>query len=711
MAKAKLAVDVGGTFTDIILICEEKNIFTVHKVPSTIEDQSIGVVKGIEEICENANVPLSDVDYILHGTTVATNITIERNGATVGMLTTKNYRDILHIARHKKVENFSIQQDLPWQSEPLVKRRHRLPITEKLSAPSGEITTPLKEEDVRAAVQQLKHSGVDVVIVCFMFSFLNDVHERRAKEIVNELWPEVLCFTSSEVVPQIREYERFSTTAMNAYVAPKVSRYVDHLVNSLERIGSKGKLHIMQSSGGMASVEMATATPVTLLKSGPAGGILAAVRWGELDNIENLISVDIGGTSADISVIPNRTAKLVNSLDATVNSSPVLTPMVDVETIGAGGGSIAYVDSGGAFRVGPKSAGANPGPACYNQGGQDPCVTDANIVLGRLDKEQFLGGDLNIDPELSFKAMEGLAKQLNMTTEEAALGVLKIINNHMALSVRASSVKKGTDPREFSLFAAGGAGPLHAVDLADAIDSKSVVVPTYPGVAAAIGLLVGNLKYDFIKSRVASSENTTEEVISTINNDFEGLIDKAKTQLKKDGIDSKFIVIERIAECRYVGQGIELRVPLPEGELTEDSMNEIYNNFHKVHEQEYGHHFSDTHVQIITLRVIGTGQIPSMEIPKLESGNRDNPKEAIAYVRDTVFEIDGVIKRIPTPRFKRDKLLAHDMINGPAIVVQRDSTTLIPPNWEATVSIYGTLLVSAKNITIETEQELVKIGL
>jgi len=708
MAKAKLAVDVGGTFTDLILISEETNTFTIHKVPSTIEDQSIGVVRGIEEICENANVPLNDVDYILHGTTVATNITIERDGATVGMLTTKNYRDILHIARHKKVENFSIQQDIPWQSQPLVKRRHRLPITEKLAAPSGEVAVPLDEGEVREAVQKLKDSGVEVVIVCFMFSFLNDSHERRAKEIVNELWPEVLCFTSSEVVPQIREYERFSTTAMNAYVAPKVSRYVDHLVSALERIGSKGQLHIMQSSGGMASVEMATATPVTLLKSGPAGGVLAAARWGELEEIQNLISVDIGGTSADISVIPNRTAKLVNSLDATVNSSPVLTPMVDVETIGAGGGSVAYVDPGGAFRVGPKSAGANPGPACYNQGGKDPCVTDANIVLGRLDQEQFLGGDLNIDPALSFEAMGRLAKQLNMTTEEAALGVLKIINNHMALSIRASSVKKGTDPREFSLFAAGGAGPLHAVDLADTVDSQSVVVPTYPGVAAAIGLLVGDLKYDYIKSRVASSEDITSEVISTINEDFKGLIEQAEKQLIKDGIESECIVIEKIAECRYVGQGIELRVPLPEGNLGEESMNEIREKFHRVHKQEYGHHFPDTHVQIITLRVIGTGEIPAMSLPVLESGNRDNPEEAIVYVRDTVFEIDGEIKSLPTPRFKRDKLLAHDIVSGPAIVVQRDSTTLIPPNWEGTVSIYGTLLVSAKEVTQDIKRKLEK---
>lgn len=698
MSKARVAVDVGGTFTDLILLSEDTNQFSVHKLPSTVQDQSIGVVKGIEEITDKADVPVSSLEYIYHGTTVATNITIERNGATVGMLTTKNYRDILHIARHKKVHNFSLQQDIPWQSNPLVKRRHRIPVEEKISAPNGEITTPLKEVDVREAVKRLKEADVDVVIIGFMFSFLNEAHERRAKEIVNEMWPEIQCFTSCEVVPQIREYERFSTTAMNAYVAPKVTSYLNSLQNSLKEMGSDGSIYTMQSSGGMATIDIASATPVTLLKSGPAGCVLAASYWGELENIENLISVDIGGTSADISVIPNREVKMINALEASVNHSPVLTPMLDIETIGAGGGSIAYVDAGGAFRVGPRSAGANPGPACYNQGGTEPCVTDANIVLGRLDKEQFLGGTLEIDPDQSFKAMQVLADQLGMTIEEAALGVLKIINNNMALSIRANSVKKGTDPREFSLFASGGAGALHAVDLADAVESNSVIVSLYAGVAATIGLLVGDLQYDYIKSRIASSDSfTNKELITAINNDYKELEKNAADQLKKDGISAGNVRVSRIVECRYVGQGVELRVDVPDGEIDEDKMHEIRERFDQTHNNEYGHDFEGDPVEIVTLRVIGTGITPDITIPRLSNGGRVNPIDAVDYVRDTTFEVDGKIDSYSTPRLKRDLLLANDVVSGPAIIVQLDTTTLVPPLWEATVSEFGTLLIE-KNI-------------
>src|SRR5699024_9505520 len=296
----RVGVDVGGTFTDLILVDETAIEVNVNNVPSTTNDQSVGVIKGIKELCLISDAGVEDIDYVLHGTTVATNITIEGNGAKTGMLTTRNYRDILHIARHKKSENFSIQQSLPWQDNPLVKRRHRLPITEKLQAPDGSIRTTMEEQEVRDAVKKLKAENVDVIIVGFLFSFLNDVHEKRAKEIVNEIWPEIKCFTSSEVAPRIREYERFSTTAMNAFVAPKVNQYIDNLVLSLEEANVKGKLQIMQSSGGMASSQKATMTPMNLLKSGPAGGVLAASWWGQLDGIEDVISVDIGGTSADI---------------------------------------------------------------------------------------------------------------------------------------------------------------------------------------------------------------------------------------------------------------------------------------------------------------------------------------------------------------------------------------------------------------------------
>lgn len=695
----RIGVDVGGTFTDLILVDEVKQKIHVYKIPSTLEDQSIGVINGIKKLCENAEIPISEIDYILHGTTVATNITIENNGATVGMLTTKNYRDILHLARHKKVENFSIQQDLPWQSNPLVLRRHRLPILEKLAAPDGHIRTELNEKEVREAVLKLKEAKVESIIICFLFSFLNDVHEKRAKEIVKEMWPEVQCFTSAEVVPQMREYERFSTTAMNAYVAPKVNHYIDNLVNSLDVAGVKAELHIMQSSGGMSTTEMAAVRPVTLLKSGPAGGVLAAAWWGELEGVNDIISVDIGGTSADISIIPNNMPKMINPRDAEVNGYPVLVPMIDVETIGAGGGSIAYVDTGGAFRVGPKSAGANPGPACYGLGGKDACVTDANVILGRLDPEQFLGGDIQLSRESSVKAIEEtLCSQLNMSVEEAALGILKVINNNMALSIRANSVRKGIDPREYAILAAGGAGPLHSVDLAETVGSNLVMVPNYPGITAATGLLVGDLKYDFIKSRIVPLSQPTTETISTINNDLQELIHSAHTQLMQDGIQPEDISMERIAECRYVGQGFELRVPIPEGQLDEATLSMIAGRFHDIHLIEYGHSFPENTVELITLRVISTGQTPTLKLPELASGERMNPEKAVMYVRETVFEVDGEIRWLQTPRYDRTKLLANDIVMGPAIIVQRDSTTLVPPEWQATVSTNGTLFVAPKVI-------------
>ncbi|MFC4799318.1 hydantoinase/oxoprolinase family protein [Neobacillus sp. GCM10023253] len=695
----RIGVDVGGTFTDLILVDQLNNEIHVHKVPSTLDDQSKGVIRGIKELCEKAGVPVSEVDYVLHGTTVATNITIERNGAVVGMLTTKNYRDILHIARHKKAQNFSIQQDLPWQAHPLVLRRNRLPITEKLAAPDGKVKVPLNEEEVRQAVSQLKEANVDVVVVSFLFSFLNDAHENRAKEIVKEMWPEVLCFTSSEIAPQMREYERFSTAAMNAYVAPRVNNYIDHLVNALDDAGVKGELHIMQSSGGMATSEMAVDKPVTLLKSGPSGAVLATAWFGELEGIENIISVDIGGTSADISVIPNNTPKIINPRDCEVNGYPVLVPMIDVETIGAGGGSIAHIDAGGAFRVGPKSAGSTPGPACYGQGGENPCVTDANVVLGRLDPEQFLGGDLKLHSELSYKAVEEkIASQLNMSVEEAALGILKIINNNMALCIRAKSVSKGIDPREYALFGAGGAGPLHIVDLAETIGTNLVIVPNYPGITAATGLLVGDIKYDYIKSLITRFDRADDEMIDSINAALEELTNTAKAQLIQDGVDPENIEIERIAECRYAGQGFELRAAIPDGPVTQESMKEIVQNFHAAHEEEYDHHFPNNIVELITLRIVATGKTPSLRLPKIASGERLNPNEALMYVRDSIFEVDGEIRKVSTPRYDRSKLLANDVVEGPAIIVQRDSTTTVPPKWQAAVSENGTLFVAHKVI-------------
>ena len=443
---ARIGVDVGGTFTDLILESGGSaagaaggggRVF-VHKVPSTPEDQSRGVIRGVLEICAEAGVAPGDIKQIVHGTTIATNTVIEYSGAEVGMLTTRGFRDILHMARHKRPHNFSVQFDVPWQSRPLVKRRNRIPVTERILPPDGGVDTALDEDEVRAAAELLRSREVDAVIVCFLFAFLNDAHERRAKEIVKEAMPAAYVSCSSEVVDVIREYERFSTAAMNAFIGPRTSYYLNNLATALKENGVDAQLRVMQSNGGVTTLAGAAERPVTILMSGPAGGVIGGQWAGDMSRVRNLITVDIGGTSADISVVPDGEVRIMNPRDTQVGGYPILAPMIDLATIGAGGGSIAYVDAGGAFRVGPRSAGAEPGPACYGRGGTESTVTDAQVVLGRLDPEQFLGGGLEIDPARSRKALEdNLCGPLAMSLEEAALGVIRVIKlQHVARDPR-----------------------------------------------------------------------------------------------------------------------------------------------------------------------------------------------------------------------------------------------------------------------------------
>jgi len=440
------------------------------------------VVKGVLQVCQLAGVSPKDIDLLYHGTTVATNMVIERDGAEVGMLTTRGFRDILHMARHKRPHNFSLQYEVPWQSKPLVKRRNRIPISERLMPPTGDVEVPLNEDEVRAAAELLKKRGINSIIVAFLFSFLNNDHEMRAKEIISSVHPEAYVYASSEVVNVIREYERFSSTAMNAYIGPKSARYLSSLESRLREEGINSQVRIMQSNGGISTVDNSSARPIGLLLSGPAGGVIGARATGEQNKISNIITIDIGGTSADISVIQDGNLRIKNPRDTEVAHLPVLVPMLDIDAIGAGGGSIAYIDDGGAFRVGPKSAGAVPGPSCYGNGGEHPTVTDAQVVLGRLDQEHFLGGDIVIKPELAEKAIEThIAKPLGMSVTDAALGILKIINNNMSLAINSNSVAKGIDPRGFSLMGFGGAGPLHAVALAEMISAKNVISPAQPG--------------------------------------------------------------------------------------------------------------------------------------------------------------------------------------------------------------------------------------
>ncbi|MBO0662882.1 hydantoinase/oxoprolinase family protein [Jiella sp. CQZ9-1] len=690
----RVGVDVGGTFTDVVLerTRNGEQEVVVTKVPSTIHDQSEGVVAGVLQVCRAAGVEPGEIDILFHGTTVATNMVIERNGAEVGMLTTKGFRDILHMARHKRPHNFSLQFDVPWQSKPLVKRRNRIAITERIMPPDGSVEVALNEDEVRAAAELFKKRGIDAIIIGFLFSFLNDAHEQRAKAIVREVLPDAYLCTSLEVVNVIREYERFSSTAMNAYIGPKTALYLKRLEGRLRDNGVTAMVRIMQSNGGISTVAKSSEQPIGLLLSGPAGGVIGG-RWtgGHCDT-GNVITIDIGGTSADISVIQNGEQRIKNPRDTEVAGLPVLVPMIDIDAIGAGGGSIAYIDPGGAFRVGPRSAGASPGPACYGRGGTEPTVTDAQVVLGRLDPEHFLGGDLSIDPERSKAAIaEHIAGPLGMDVTTAALGILKIINNNMALAINANSVAKGIDPRSFTLMGFGGAGPLHSVALGEMIHAKDVVSPLQPGITAAMGLLVTDLQYEYTRSVVAMLNSADAETFAKINAVADELIAEANAQLDADGIAVADRRFRKIMECRYVGQGFELRAEMPAEPLREDNVKVVIDNFFDVHKQQYGHAFRDQVTEGVTLRVVASAAVEPLRLPSLAEGGRANPDDALLHVRKTVFE-DGV--PVDTPRYDRTKLLARDTVAGPALITQHNSTTLVPPGFLATVLAHGDIRIT-----------------
>ena len=433
-----VGVDIGGTFTDILLYDTATADAHVHKVRSTPDDPGRAMVTGILELCRQAGVDASDVEAIFHGTTIATNAVLEHKGAVTGLVTTKGFRDIVHIGRHQRPQNYSIMQDIPWQSKPFVMRRHRKVVTERVVPPSGTVLVPLDENEVRAAAIQLREAGVEAVAVCFLFSYLNPEHERRAAAIVREELPNAFVTTSAEISPQFREFERFTTACMNAFVGPQVGRYLRQLERAVDAEGVAGELRVMMSNGGLASVDSAAERPVTLLLSGPAAGILGGVWAGELSGRGKLITFDMGGTSADIGIVTERGVTEASARDTSVGEYPLLVPMIDVHTIGAGGGSIAHLDEGDAFRVGPYSAGAVPGPACYGLGGEEPTITDANVVLGRIDPDRFLGGEIRLEPELARDAVRRLADRLGLGLVETAEGIVTIANASMARAIRSS---------------------------------------------------------------------------------------------------------------------------------------------------------------------------------------------------------------------------------------------------------------------------------
>ena len=687
----RLGVDVGGTFTDLIYVHDEAGKILVHKVLTTPEDPSQGTVQGIRELTEEADESPGALDQVFHGTTIATNIVIEHSGAKVGLITSEGYRDILHIARHKKPLNFSNYQDLPWQRYPIVRRRYRLTVPERITT-DGSVLVPLDEEKAREQVRRLKDAGVDAVAVCFLFSFLNPEHEQRVAQIVRDEFPDAFLSVSSDVLPQYREYERFSTVCLNAYIGPKVSRYVRRLEEELEAMEVRTGLHLMTSASGVATAEGAVARPVNLLMSGPVAGVVGGIWTGKQAGFDNVITLDVGGTSADIGLAQEGRLRMKHLLDTKVGPYQAMIPMVDVDTIGAGGGSIAYVDQGGIFRVGPRSAGADPGPAAYGRGGTEPTATDAMVNLGWLLPEAFLGGEMKLRAELARSAFEeGPAKMLGMSVEEASMGAIQILTHSMVQSIEENSVRKGYDPRDFALVAEGGAGPLFAAQIALEVGTPWVLVPSYPGVTAALGLLATDMVYEYVSTVYQRLSKLDAAALERV---FEGLEEQARAQLERDGIPSDRVLIQRVADCRYLGQGYELRVDVGAGAIDADWAGRLRADFNDIHEREYSRRFEEADIEIPNVRVRGVGVQPALETPEVEHGP-ETPEDGLRYEGEAWFRVEGKLDKVPTRYYDRASLRAGNRLLGPAIVNQYDSTTVVPPGISARVDRFG-------NIVIET---------
>ncbi len=686
----RVGVDVGGTFTDLIYVDDEAGVIRVHKLPTTPADPSQGTVQGIQEVTSAAGESPSALDSVFHGTTIATNIVIEHNGATVGMITTEGYRDILHIARHKKPLNFSNYQDLPWQRYPVVRRRYRLTVPERVTR-DGSVLVPLDEEKAREQVRKLKETGVDAVAVCFLFSFVNDAHERRVAEIVREEFPEAFLSVSSEVLPQYREYERFSTVGLNAYIGPKVASYVRRLQDELTALGVQTGVHLMTSASGVATAQAAVERPVNLLMSGPVAGVVGGIWAGKHAGFENVITLDVGGTSADIGLAQEGRLRMKHLLDTKVGPYQAMIPMVDVDTIGAGGGSIAYVDQGGIFRVGPRSAGAVPGPAAYGRGGTEATATDALVNLGWLSPEAFLGGGMALDADLARKAFEdGPAPALDMTVEEASMGAVQILTHSMVQSIEENSVRKGYDPRDFALVAEGGAGPLFAAQIALEVGTPTVVVPPYPGIAAAMGLLATDMVYEYVAT---THQRLSKLDAAVLQKRFQELEELAVNQLVEDGIAAESIVVQRIADCRYLGQGYELRVDAAAGVIDDAWAERVRADFHDVHEREYSRRFEESDIEIPNIRVRGIGLTPALRTPEIPAGD-DSPDAALRHEGSAWFRVGGELREVPTRYYERGALKSGNRLVGPAIVTQYDSTTVIPPGLTAHVDRFGNIVIA-----------------
>ena len=686
MVAYALAVDVGGTFTDIVLCNLESNTQSVHKTPSTPDDPSVGFMTGLAEILSANGVNPDELAHVFHGTTIATNSVLENKGAPVGLLVTAGYKYVLEIARHGTPR---LANPNTWvKPERPVRPRDCLEVRERIAF-DGEILQPMDESDVRRAARHFARAGVATVAVALLHSYANPAHERRARAILAEELPGVPVSLSSEVLPVYREYERAITTVLNAYVTPRVSRYIDNLKQSLEAFGTGAAFSIMKSNGGIIGADTAARQPVYTALSGPAAGVMAAAQIAESAGVENCISFDMGGTSTDVSLLRNREPGL--TLNGRLGDWPIQLPMLDIATIGCGGGSIAAVSPYGSLTVGPDSAGADPGPACYGKGATRPAVTDANLALGRVNT-RIVGGRLALDAEAATRAIgDAIAGPLGLDVATAASGILKIANNAMVGAIRNVSVERGHDPRDFALVAYGGAGPMHAIDVAKLLGIETVVVPPHPGITSAYGLLAAEFKNDYARTFPQRSSDYDLDSMAAVFGELES---EGREWLHGEGVSADSHSIARSADLRYAHQGSELTVPYQQKQVNAEGLREMLSEFHRQHEQLYGFSLEQP-VEIVTLRVTAAGQVGQVKMqPRPDGGGDDNTSgldDALLERRPVYF--DETAGFVECPIYRRESLPPASELDGPAILEGMDSTVVINPGWRARIDEYGNCIL------------------
>ncbi|HJS97235.1 MAG TPA: hydantoinase/oxoprolinase family protein [Solirubrobacteraceae bacterium] len=675
----RLGVDVGGTFTDVLVLEEERGTLTLEKVLSTPEDQSVGVLEGVRQACRRLGVEPSELDAILHGSTVVTNLILEGKGATGGLLTTQGHEQILHLARA-----WTPGPLYGWMGmikpSPVVELWRTRTVSARMSA-AGQVVRELDEGEVRAALEELVAQGIESLTIAFLNSYVNPEHEQRARDIALAAHPDLPVSISSDLVSEYREYERTLTAVLNAYAKPQVAKYVDHLESSLNEAGFSGRLDIVRSDGGTMSVASTKDRPIDIAFSGPSGGAVGAAYLAREIDLPDVLTIDMGGTSTDVALCQGGTPPIKR--DAQLGYYQFQSRSVDIHSVGAGGGSIAYLTAVGSLRVGPRSAGAAPGPACYGRGGTEPTVTDANVVLHRIPPGALLADTLQIDEEAAKRAVQPIADGLGIELTAAAEAILSIANENMHAALRVVSVERGYDPRDFGLIAFGGAGPLHANALGRLIHADPIVIPPTPGVLSAFGFLASDVQNEFARTYLRILEETPADALAEL---LRSLRAEGDEWLAREGIADQARAFEFFADCRYHMQDIQIPCRLGLDELSNGYAGRLREQFEGEHRRRYGFDL-DVPIEIATIRCVGKGERPL----KLSQDGTNGAASGEGIDRHERVFFDG--EWLETPVYERRHLRAGQVIDGPAVVVQQDTTAVVEPRYRAVVDGYSNLII------------------